>query len=385
MCGVAGSSIARRWPARSEPPLKRIPQRRKNPARRSKGTRRLNDREQAIDDAPGYVVSRTCTVVDEREPQRDGGGQSPLADYADTAAYVLIAEPGAGKTTALKTEAAKQGAVCVTVRNFLRFDKPEWRDATLFLDGLDESRAGPGDKRRPLDGIVTKLDRLGCPPFRLSCRWGDWLAANDKEGLREVSPDGTVTVLRLEPLSKRNIKDILVKNHGVEDADAFVAAARQRGVDRLLRNPQNLKLLAKSVARGEWPKSRRETFEQACRMLVHEPNREHRAGNPSAAATDPLIEAAGRLCASTVGRQRGLHTSGPCGTRRRLPVPGGGRRRSTGPGVAGAGHAAVHGSVGRETGADPPANRGVPRGPTRVGALGGGTSPGAGSGLDHGI
>ena len=97
-----------------------------------------------MDDAPGYVASRTCTVVDEREPPRDSGRQAPLTDYADTAAYVLIAEPGAGKTTAFETEAAKQGAVCVTVRNFLRFDKPEWRDATLFLDGLDESRAGPG-------------------------------------------------------------------------------------------------------------------------------------------------------------------------------------------------------------------------------------------------
>ena len=59
---------------------------------------------------------------------------------------MLIAEPGAGKTTAFETEAAKQWAVCVTVRNFLRFDKPEWRDVTLFLDGL------------------------GRPPFRLSCR-----------------------------------------------------------------------------------------------------------------------------------------------------------------------------------------------------------------------
>ena len=243
------------------------------------------------------MAPRTCTVVDEREPQRDGGKQAPLTDYADAAAYVLIAEPGAGKTTAFETEAAKQAAVYVTVRNFLRLDKPEWRDATLFLDGLDESRAGPGDRRTPLDGIVKKLDNLGGPPFRLSCRWSDWLAANDKEGLREVSPDGTVTVVRLDPLSKRNIKDILAKNHGVEDADAFVAAARQRGVDRLLNNPQNLDLLAKSVARGKWPNSRRETFEQACRMLVHEPNGEHRAANPSAAATDPLIEAAGRLCA----------------------------------------------------------------------------------------
>ena len=250
-----------------------------------------------MDDAARYVAARTCTVVDECEPQRDGGRQAPLIDYADTAAYVLIAEPGAGKTTAFETEAAKQGAVYVTVRNFLRFDKPAWRNATLFLDGLDESRAGPGDRRTPLDGIVKKLDGLGRPPFRLSCRWSDWLAANDKEGLREVSPDGTVTVVRLDPLSERNIKDILVKKHGVEDADAFVDAARQRGVVRLLNNPQNLELLAKSVARGKWPNSRRETFEQACWMLVHEPNGEHRAANPSAFASDLLIEAAGRLCA----------------------------------------------------------------------------------------
>ena len=250
-----------------------------------------------MDDAPEYVALRTGTVVDEDEPPRDGDRQAPLTDYADTSAYVLIAEPGAGKTTAFKTEAAKQGAVHVTVRNFLRFDKPEWRDTTLFLDGLDESRARPGDRRTPLDGIVKKLDGLGCQPFRLSCRWSFWLAANDKNGLREVSPDGTVTVVRLDPLSKRNIKDILVKNHGVEDADAFVAAARERGVDGLLSNPQNLELLAKSVARGKWPNSRKETFEQACRMLVHEPNGEHRVANPSAAATDPLIEAAGRLCA----------------------------------------------------------------------------------------
>ena len=65
-----------------------------------------------MDDAAGYVAPRTCTVVDEREPPRDGGKQAPLTDFADTVAYVLIAEPGAGKTTAFETEATKQGAVC---------------------------------------------------------------------------------------------------------------------------------------------------------------------------------------------------------------------------------------------------------------------------------
>ena len=36
-----------------------------------------------------------------------------LRRYANAAAYVLIAEPGAGKTTAFETEAASQGGgVC---------------------------------------------------------------------------------------------------------------------------------------------------------------------------------------------------------------------------------------------------------------------------------
>ena len=66
-----------------------------------------------------------------------------------------------------------------------------------------------------------------------------------------------------------------------------------------MRNPQNLDLLAKLVvARGKWPESRRETFEEACRMLACEPSGEHLAANASAADAASLIEAAGRLCAA---------------------------------------------------------------------------------------
>ena len=238
-------------------------------------------------------------MVDEGEAKREASKRAvPLSGYADAAAYVLIAEAGAGKTTAFETEAEKQGGVYVTVRNFRTFDdKPEWHGTTLFLDGLDESRAGTDDGRTPLDDIRKKLYGLGCPRFRLSCRWADWMAANDKERLEEVSSDGTVIVVRLNPLSERNVKDILISRHGVEDADGFIAVARERGVDRLLRNPQNLNMLAKSVLRGKWPSTRKEMFEQACRMLVREPNGEHLAANPSSADTGPLIEAAGRLCA----------------------------------------------------------------------------------------
>ena len=39
-----------------------------------------------------------------------------------------------------------------------------------------------------------KKAMVGYPPFRLCCRWRDWLAANDKEGLREVPPNRAVAV-----------------------------------------------------------------------------------------------------------------------------------------------------------------------------------------------
>ena len=258
----------------------------------------LDDREQTMIERSEYVAPRTCTVVDERELRPDGVKHTPLTEYANTGAYVLIAEPGAGKTTAFGSEAAKAGAICVSVRDFRALDRPEWRDKTLFLDGLDESRAGATDGRTPLDEIRTKLYRLGCPRFRLSCRWADWLAANDRDRLQEVSPDGKVTVVRLDPLSERNIKDILAKNHGVQDVEGFIAAAHRRGVKGLLSNPQNLELLAKSVAGGRWPDSRLETFEEACRLLARETNGEHLVANPSVADTGSLIKAAGRLCAT---------------------------------------------------------------------------------------
>ena len=183
-----------------------------------------------MDTAASYVARRTCTVVNADGQRQTEEKPMSLTSYASTAAYVLIAEPGAGKTTAFKAEAETEGAVFVTVRDFRTFDdKSEWHGKTLFLDGLDESRAATVDGRTSLDDIRRKLERLGRPRFRLSCRWADWLAASDKDGLESVSPDGTVVVVRLEPLSERAIKDIVRKNHDVEDTAGFLADARERG------------------------------------------------------------------------------------------------------------------------------------------------------------
>ena len=245
-----------------------------------------------------FVARRTCTVVEEDEAKRVSETSStPLESFTSTPAYVLIGEPGAGKTTVLKSEAEKQGGVYVTVRRFLKYDKQQWRGKTLYLDGLDESRVGTVDGRTPLDRICTKLDHLGSPTFRLSCRWADWFGANDKEHLKDVSSNGTVTVIRLDPLSTDAIREILVRDHGVADPDGFIESARALGIHSLLENPQNLEMLAKSVADALWPSSRKEAFEQACRILASEENGEHRAANLLSNDIDNLVNVAERLCA----------------------------------------------------------------------------------------
>ena len=107
-------------------------------------------------------------------------------------------------------------------------------------------------------------------------------------------------VLRLDPLKDEDIASILNARRDIDDARAFIDAARERGVDGLLANPQTLKMLADVVVRkDEWPKSRKETFEMACRQMIREHNEGHQAAQESGSppAPDQLLDAAGRLCA----------------------------------------------------------------------------------------
>lgn len=248
-------------------------------------------------------VERKCTEILPTGASRTGEEDpQPLSAYRATPAYVLLGDPGSGKTTEFEQECETLGAAAeyVRARKFVKLDldsHSEWRDKILFIDGLDEMRAGATDARIPLDEIRSRLELLGKPRFRISCREADWLGPNDRRSLEEVYPDPGITVLLLDELSEQAIRDLLAEQVGIDNVESFRENTERHGLGAMLRNPHTLKLLAKAVGLGTaWPESRLETFELACRRMSAEYNEEHQVA-ATGYPTKVILDAAGHLCA----------------------------------------------------------------------------------------
>ncbi len=250
------------------------------------------------------LINRTISKIEQRE---EGRGDSPHAslDLMDTRtdyAYVLLGDPGLGKTTVFTQESQATNARFVTARDFLLLphDRDGCADATFFIDALDEMRAGVQDGRTVLDQIRKQLLALGIPRFRLSCREADWLGSSDRDALSKiVQGKGELKVYRLEPLSDADIRTLLQGAFLVDDPQPFVQHAEHVGVSVMLRNPHTLRMLAKAVASGKaWPDSRAKTFELACNTLATEPNTEHQSAKRKIWPNIPeLLDAAGLISA----------------------------------------------------------------------------------------
>lgn len=205
-----------------------------------------------------------------------------LAEFRQCPAYVLLGEPGAGKTDCFTEEARQEGCVRIPAREFLRRENLDaWRGKTLFIDGLDEMRVGGGDGRLAIDAISRQLARLGEPRFRLSCREADWLGTSDREVL-----SGNPTVLHIEPFTGDEIH-CLASAWLEGPADKFLEQIQKAGLDEMLGNPQNLKLLVEAFKGKNWFTSRRECFELACRRMTEEPNTQHQL---AMAGRQPSVE-----------------------------------------------------------------------------------------------
>jgi hypothetical protein len=197
---------------------------------------------------PETVISRRVKPVRLDEEAHEDRVPEPIAGFREEYAWVLVGDPGSGKSTTFEDEAGQTGGCYLTVADFLDLPPdPSWRNGVLFLDGFDEAQALEG--RTTIRELRKRLSELGYPRFRVACRAWDWRDATFREDLGRLAPSG-LQVLALEPLQRGEILQILVDNHGIQDAEAFLARVATAGFAGWLGNPLNLELLVKSQREG---------------------------------------------------------------------------------------------------------------------------------------
>lgn len=225
-------------------------------------------------ESPNLVIPRRAAEL----LVKDGGSPQLLSHWRDVAAYVLLAEPGAGKTQAFLAEKRATGGSYVTASDFISLRSTTYPNTPIFIDGLDEIRAGSYSHRAPLDEIRTRLDELGRPSFRIACREADWRSAVDHTRLKAVSRTGELAELHLQELDDAEILAIL-RSLSVERPEEFVTRSEHHGVRELLANPLLLDLMVKAIGtQGDrWPESREAVYSMACARLAVEYNTAHRA------------------------------------------------------------------------------------------------------------
>jgi predicted NACHT family NTPase len=244
-------------------------------------------------------MNRKVRQISPSLPEEDADRISTISNFAERSNIVLLGDPGAGKSHTFRQLALASRGRLVTARAFLVTPAAQ-ADDVLFIDGLDERRAGRGD-RDTVDALVEKLFAVAPKKVRISCRAADWLAKSDLAALRPFfeANGGEPVVLLLERLSPDEQRMVLAEQ-GLSDDDVtnFVAEAQSRGLGEFLENPQNLLLLLKVVVSGQWPKTRRDLFEMATAVLLQESNAEHSRAGSGALSVAELRSAAGGILAA---------------------------------------------------------------------------------------
>jgi predicted NACHT family NTPase len=145
-------------------------------------------------------MDRTVRQLNTSPRKAEAEQPRPFSEFAERPNIVLLGDPGAGKTHTFRESASACGGRFVTARAFLVTPASK-SDETLFIDGLDERRAGRGD-RDTIDALVEKLFAVRPRKVRISCRAADWLGESDLSSLRPYfESSGEPTVLLLERLS----------------------------------------------------------------------------------------------------------------------------------------------------------------------------------------
>lgn len=100
---------------------------------------------------PKADIDRQVLERESNTPQR-----FRLSDLRDRPRYVLLGEPGSGKSTAFQREAEAAGIQPVTARQFVSGGRHRPQGTTVFIDALEEYRIGEAG----IDRLATLIEAL---------------------------------------------------------------------------------------------------------------------------------------------------------------------------------------------------------------------------------
>ena len=250
-----------------------------------------------ITEATTHYIERRVRVVGGAGQVGDKARELPLSALRDEPAYVLLGDPGAGKTTALWHEASinSHDKYLRAVTLLQGAELPA--NGVAFIDALDEVRAGGGDQFTPVNTLLKRLREQGARRFRLSCRELDWYGDSDRASFEALLPAGELVVATLLPFDEQDLST-LISLEGEADPAAFIHWARELGLHALLANPNTAKLLVRAKRQSGLLRSKQDVYRLACQALVREDNREHAERTRRKRPPDEeLLDAAGALCA----------------------------------------------------------------------------------------